>query len=204
MSKITFLPRAVTFCMSLLLLIATHQAAQAQGFKGSVVAGLNLAQIDGDDLYGYNKLGFTGGFKLDYPVHQRVDMSLEMLFSEKGSTDGFGFGSPATSYTSLRYLDLPIMVSIKDWFIEDANYHKVSAHAGLNFGYLFDAKSTNGAIPSGADFYRQVDVSYFFGVNYRFNRRIGLTLRHTRAFNSLLPASVAISYFVTTRVEYYF
>lgn len=200
MSKITF-QYSIIF---VLLLCCMAEDAQAQRFKGSMVAGLNLAQIDGDDLYGYNKLGFQGGFKLDYPVHERVDMSLEMLFSEKGSTNGFGFGSITTNYTALRYLDLPVMVSVKDWFVEDKGYHKVSAHAGLNFGYLFDVASSNGAVPNNIETYEQVDVSYFFGVNYRFNRRIGLTLRHTRAFTSLLANSQAISYFVTTRVEYYF
>ena len=166
--------------------------------------GLNLAQIDGDDLYGYNKLGIQGGFKLDYPVMDKLDISLEMLYSEKGSNDGFGFGSFRTNATKLRYLDLPLSLSVKDWYVEDKDYHKVSAHAGLNFGYLFSVESINGSFADNIDNYNQVDISYFFGVNYRFNRRIGLTIRHTRAFTSLLPDSVSISYFVTTRVEYYF
>ena len=57
---------SLSLVLGLLCMMTTN--IDAQRFKGSAVLGVNFAQIDGDDLIGYNKLGLTGGFKLEYPV----------------------------------------------------------------------------------------------------------------------------------------
>ncbi len=193
--------RTALLAILLLGVLISASPIAAQTFQGSAVLGFNLAQIDGDDLYGYNKVGLSGGFKLTSPVHRIVDVSLEMLYSERGSTAGFGFSG--LGVTSLKYLELPMMVVVKDWHIEDGDYFKVSAHGGLSLGYLFDVSSENGQYAGDIDNFKRIDLSYFVGVNYRFNRRLGFTLRHTRAFTSLLT-STAISYFITLRTEYNF
>ena len=194
------------FC---LLLVATcYEVTHAQRFKGSAVFGLNLAQIDGDDLVGFNKLGITGGFKLDYPASNNIDMSLEMLYSERGSTGSIAIGI-ASQTTTLRYLELPIMASIKDWYVEKGDYHKVAAHAGLSAGYLINVSTINNAFP-GADDVSQIDLSYILGITYKFTSRVGLTIRYTRSLNNLLNTDTsgsgqrAIGYFITARSEYYF
>lgn len=174
----------------------------AQRFKGSAVLGLNFSQIDGDDLAGFNKVGLTGGFKLDSPLNDKWDMSLEMLYSKRGSSTGFGFGGDA-NLTSLQYLSVPILVSLKDWYIKDEDYHKVSAHGGLDFGYMFSAKSTNDIYQADVNNFKKVDISLLVGINYKFTRKLGLTIRYTRSYTSLLPNNV-ISYFITIRTEYSF
>lgn len=203
----------VRLVCSLLTVFLLIGQADAQRFKGSAVGGINLAQIDGDELYGYNKLGFTGGFKLDYPLAEKFDISLEMLYSARGSTAGFGFGTENSEFTSLKYLDLPLMLSIKDWYVEDDNYFKVSAHAGLSLAYLFDATTSNDEYLTKLGEFSNIDFSYFFGINYRFSNKFGITIRHTRAFTQLIPDdddavppvdNFDVSYFVTIRSEFYF
>ena len=175
----------------------------AQRFKGSVVFGLNLAQIDGDDLAGYNKLGWTGGVKLAYPLKDNVDINMEMLYSQRGSNDGFGFGSMSNNYTDLKYLEIPVYANIMDWFIKDEGYHKVKAHAGLNFSYLFAVDSSNGAVSNDIDTYKRNNIGYLLGVDYMFTNYLGTSVRYNRAFNSILESN-AISYWVTVRTEYAF
>ena len=132
-------------CFAFIILIGmVSKPVHAQRFKASGIIGINLSQIDGDDLYGFSKLGLTAGVKLSYPVKDIMDINLEMLYSQRGSTSGFGFGSDPDIFTDLKYIDLPITFSIKDWYIEDDKYHKVSAHAGISPAYLFAVKSTNG------------------------------------------------------------
>ena len=177
--------------------------AEAQRFKGSAVFGLNLCQIDGDEIAGFSKLGLTGGFKLAYPLKENVDLNVEMLYSQRGSTTGFGFGNSDENYTDLQYISLPVYVNIKDWFMEDDDYHKVKAHAGLSYGYLFAVDSSNGILSNDISTYRRHNISYLLGVNYAFNSRLGLTVRYTRALNSLVSLR-AISYFITVRTEYTF
>ncbi|MDF1698002.1 MAG: porin family protein [Saprospiraceae bacterium] len=190
----------------LLLILSSTFAindADAQRFKGSAVFGLNLCQIDGDEIAGFSKLGLTGGFKLAYPLQDNIDLNIEMLYSQRGSTTGFGFGSMGENYTDLQFISLPVYFNIKDWFMEEEDYHKVKAHGGLSYGYLFAVDSSNGALSNDINTYNRHNISYLLGVDYAFNSKLGLTVRYTRAFNSLVDVR-AISYFVTVRTDYTF
>jgi len=126
------------FSLLLFVLAMSVQMQAQQKFKGAIVGGINLSQIDGDELAGFNKIGLTGGFKLNYPVATKTDLSVEMLYSGRGSNSVLGFGGNGSVNVALQYLEAPILVRFKDWYIEDSDYHKASAHAGLSVGYLFD------------------------------------------------------------------
>lgn len=191
------------FSIFVFFLAVGVSSMEAQRFKGSVVFGLNLAQIDGDELAGFNKLGLTGGVKLAYPIQDNIDINMEMLYSQRGSNDGFGFGNMSDNYTDLRYLEIPVYANIMDWFIAGEGYHKVKAHAGLNFSYLFAVDSSNGAVSNDIDTYKRNNIGYLIGVDYMFTKHFGTSVRYNRAFNSILESN-AISYWVTVRTEYSF
>ena len=186
---------AVTFFFSI--------DASAQRFRASGVFGLNLSQIDGDAKAGFSKLGLTGGLKLAYPLKKHTDVNLEMLYSQRGSTTGFGFGSEPDIFTDVKYIELPLYVNIKDWYIEEGDYHKVKAHAGLTYAYLFAVESNSQLLSNDIDNYNRNDIGYLLGLTYAFNSHFGMTVRYTRSFNSLFLTK-AISYFVTIRTEYTF
>ena len=194
--------KKILFTSLAVFTIVLHDA-DAQRFKASAVLGLNLAQIDGDELAGFSKLGVTGGFKLAYPLEDNIDLNFEMLYSQRGSTSGFGFGGSGGNFIDLKYIELPIYLNIKDWFVEDEDYHKVKAHAGLSYAFLFDVNSTNGLISNDIDNYRRHNLGFLLGIDYAFNSKFGISLRYTRAFNSLYVVR-AISYFLTVRTEYSF
>ena len=63
------------------------QDIAAQRFIGSVIAGVNFAQIEGDDVHGFYKVGFNGGLGLTVPVNRKQtwQVSVEMLYSMKGA-----------------------------------------------------------------------------------------------------------------------
>lgn len=189
--------------VSLFFFLICVSSTEAQRFKGSAVFGLNLAQIDGDNLAGFNKLGLTGGVKLAYPIKDNVDINLEMLYSQRGSNDGFGFGNQKYSFTDLKYLEIPVYANLMDWFIADEGYHKVSAHAGLNFSYLFAVDSSNGAVSKDIDTYERKNIGYLIGIDYKFTKHLGTSIRYNRAFNSIND-NRAISYWITIRTEYSF
>ena len=194
--------------VSLFFFLICVSSTEAQRFKGSAVFGLNLAQIDGDNLAGFNKLGLTGGVKLGYPLkdsrfQSNVDINIEMLYSQRGSNAGFGFGNQASSFTDLKYLEIPVYANLMDWFIADEGYHKVGVHAGLNFSYLFDVDSSNGVVSKDIDTYERKNIGYLIGVDYKFTKNIGTSVRYNRAFNSINDNN-AISYWITIRTEYSF
>ena len=200
--NINLIVKKVVIVLICMLSISLHQT-EAQRFKGSALFGLNLSQIDGDQLAGFSKLGWTGGLKLAYPLRDNVDLNMEMLYSQRGSTSGFGFGGGNENFTDLKYIEIPIYLNIMDWKIEDGDYFKVKAHGGLSYAYLFDVESVNGLLSNDINNYKRHNLAYLIGVDYSFNSKIGMTVRYTRAFNSIYTVR-AISYFVTVRTEYTF
>lgn len=189
------------------LVFGTCLSIQAQtGFKGSAILGINFAQIDGDGLAGYDKPGISAGFRLSYPLEKRMDLSLEMLYSTRGSQENlFGGGDAGLGTTNLRYIELPIIYSFKDWFIEGENYHKVKAEGGLSLGYLFDVESENTTYIDGIGNLTEYDLSYILGVSYNATRNIGFTFRYTRSLVDLYQLEGRLlSYFITFRTDYNF
>jgi len=71
----------------LLLLLSALLTGQAQRFIGFAAAGINLAQIEGDDIHGFTKPGANAGLGLKLPVNrkQNLNISVELLYVQKGS-----------------------------------------------------------------------------------------------------------------------
>ncbi len=178
---------------------------QGRKFKASALVGINLAQIDGDLLYGFNKLGLSTGLRIAYPIHQKMDINMEMVYNQRGSNSGFGFGSQGDNFIDMKFIDLPFFVDYKDWYISGQNYYKVNVYTGLVTSYLFSVKSSNGLFSNDIDNYSRVGLSYLLGVGYKYSSRIGMTLRYTRSLTKLTTnPDGAIGYFITIAGEYMF
>jgi hypothetical protein len=184
-------------------LLLTFISLNAQNFFGSVVCGTNLSQIDGDNTAGFNKYSITGGLKLDYPISPALDLSTELLYSGRGSKD-----VRRKVDIRLNYIEIPVLISIRDWYIEKDKYDKVRADAGFSYGYLFNA-DTDLKFSQFITKFKKNDVSFIIGAAYMFNRNIGFSLRYTRSFFKLikdpqLETGGFLSYFTTLRLEYHF
>jgi hypothetical protein len=87
--------------------------------KGELIGGFNLSQVDGDEVYGFNKFGINAGFGGILPLGHRFSLSVEVLYNEKGSYRKYPPESDSLShipYYSLKwnYLTTPIMVHFED------------------------------------------------------------------------------------------
>jgi len=112
-------------------------SASAQRFIGGVTAGFNLAQVDGDEVFGYKKVGFNGGpfVKLMLDKKQRFSLTMELLYNQKGAVQKIpvpqgnlvAFGDTALFdpnypdydrkiFYKLRtdYLEIPLVVHFED------------------------------------------------------------------------------------------
>lgn len=195
------------FVVKLLLLsffLVPSLAIGQTGFRGTFVFGMNAAQLDGDLLYGFDKWGLSTGARIGYSNNSIWDVNIEMLYSQRGSAVS-PFTSVPGERISLDYLELPIIFSIRDWYIEGKNYYKVRAEAGFSYGFLFNT-DTPGFEPS---YFSKHDVSWLAGLTYQFSRRFGVHLRYTsgirRIYNDPTAAERQLqSYFITLRNEFYF
>lgn len=86
-----------------------------KSFYGGLVLGLNATQVDGDTYAGYHRVGLNAGGIVYWRFVNQVALSLEILYSQKGSRAVKESTSPyAGSYFSkysikLNYAEVPLM-----------------------------------------------------------------------------------------------
>jgi len=206
------------WCSFLALGLMTWTDVQAQRFSAGLVAGLNASQIDGDELAGFDKVGLTGGIKTTMEFESVWRMNMEFLYSERGSRpDIFNPEYDPDIEISLKYIEIPVYISLGDWWQEEGKYYKVSAQAGLSYGRLLDAKTTDyyhsseEAYDKLVPYFSENDLSWMLGATIRLSKQWGITARYTSGIIPLLDPEKnnlntqrLLSYWLTFRFEYYF
>ena len=104
----------------ILALLAIGLNSNAQLFKAGAIAGANLTQVDGDELYGYKKAGFNGGLMVILPLEssKRLTLSIETIFNQKGSyqkhVNYFHDSLDGFYKLVLDYAEIPVLLHFKD------------------------------------------------------------------------------------------
>lgn len=189
----------------------------AQRFSAAILGGLNASQIDGDDLAGFDKVGLTGGFKAMIGFKSPLSLNVEFVYNERGSRpDIFNPEYDPDVDISLKYAEIPVYVSLGDWWQEEGEYYKVSLQGGFSYGRLINARtfdayhSSEQSLDLLVPYFNDNDISWLLGANLRMSPRWGLTMRYTRGITPLLSPEKhdlatqrLLSYFLTFRFEYY-
>lgn len=74
------------FYLLLLFFISLGFSSQAQVVKGAVFGGLNLTQVEGDEVYGFKRAGAHVGAAAILPFTERWSLTLETLYSMEGAS----------------------------------------------------------------------------------------------------------------------
>jgi len=195
------------FIIVVIFSLQCRLALSQQGFRGSAVIGFTASQLDGDNLVGYKKLGVTSGVKVAYNLAEKLSGNLEILYTQRGSSEKLFKRSDELELTELNYFELPIYLSYADWFIKEDSYFKMHGHLGFSYAALVSSKG-NSELYTFDEFSKN-DFSYLIGATYKFTMNWALTIRYTRALNKLLKDNALktgylLSYFWTIRTEYTF
>lgn len=107
--------RVILFAVVGLALIATE--SYGQNIKASVMAGMNLAQLDGDEVYGYSKPGLNLGVQAMAPIGKSFFLTLETNFNQKGAYQKAQ--DPSEDLTkeydvTLNYVEIPVLLHYND------------------------------------------------------------------------------------------
>jgi hypothetical protein len=174
--------------ITLFIYLVVNPIAAQQRFKGGVVAGFNAAQIDGDLAAGYHKLGLNIGLRSIIELGGRLEIMTELLYGQRGSRTTES-ESPINRVVTLNYLEVPVLLNIRDWLKEDGSgktYHKAHFSAGLVYGRLFRASANQAFFHAAVlDKFATNDVSYMAGIGYYVNRHWGFTGRIAKSFGYL-------------------
>lgn len=167
------------FIVFIFFCLAHNLAAQDnlpdQRFKGGVVFGVNLSQIDGDKLAGYNQPGINAGAAVSAILNKRWEIGIELLYSQKGAnrttTDQL---SAAFDKIRLNFVEAPILVHFHDW--------KFRVSTGFSYARLLSYKIID---HTGEDTTDQQDLksgnfTFIIGADYFFRENWGIGVRWSR------------------------
>jgi len=176
--------RFIIFCFFTMLFAATTISAQQaveRRFKGGIVGGINLSQIEGDDAAGYNKIGLQGGFRVAIILKEKMDLGVEMLFSQRGSAARNRNQGAFPFKLTLNYIEVPVLFNYMDWEAEEEDYYRLHFHAGFSYGRLISYSTDINSFTVLGDFFRDNDVSWIGGATYYINENLGITARYSRS-----------------------
>lgn len=177
-----------------------------QRFGGGLTLAGTLSQIDGDDIYGFNKLGFQAGIYGKARFSKNIDLEIHFMYNQRGSRSTAE--DPSQIKFTLNYIDVPVLLVIKDWLNTEksSEYYRMHFFGGISTGYLMSSDSYSHL---DEDF-RKNDFSWILGASYFYHPRWAITGRYTRSFTSLYTRNVGgrpiemISYFISLGLNYKF
>ena len=101
----------IIFTLGLLVSIST---VYAQGITGGLKAGMNIANLHGDDVEGFgyeSKMGFCAGGFITFKVANIVAIQPEVLYTQKGTKWEEVFMG-GTWNINLNYLEIPVLFKV--------------------------------------------------------------------------------------------
>ena len=177
-------------------------AVNAQRFKGEVIAGFNISQVDGDEVYGYSKFGANTGLGVMLPFSFKKNgernwaVSMEMLWHQKGSYKRWYLDStnsnsknfcdtcppetPCDPHVKYRlqmdYVSLPVMLHYTD---PRTNW---SFGVGLAYNRLFRINEIENGVRTAASLsngpYTLTDYDVLVDVRFRIYQRLKFNFRY--------------------------
>ena len=152
----------------------------AQTFQASVLGGMNLSQIDGDDLFGFHKVGLNGGLRVVAVLDDRWRLGPEILFSQQGAlrpNSSINFSN--FSRFHLNTLEVPLMAYYKDW--------RLLAGAGLSYQRLFGYTIDNFEGEDVTDQFelRENLLAFNAGVTLLITEQLGVNFRWSKHLTNL-------------------
>ncbi|MCF8234368.1 MAG: PorT family protein [Bacteroidales bacterium] len=159
--------------------LAIAPSLKAQVIRGAVVGGFNLTQVDGDEVYGYNQIGFNVGASAIIPLGEHWSVSLENSFTQKGSYQSQQYSdSLFTGEYRLRlnYVQVPLLIHYND-------QDRLTFGAGASWGRLVGTKEVehSGLQPPYSDSipFDKDDFCVIADLRFRLYQRLHFNFRYS-------------------------
>ncbi len=160
----------------LIMLLALSSMLRAQVFKGALMGGVNICQVDGDEIYGYHRFGAHVGAAAILPL-KNWDITLETVYNQKGSYQKAKY--PGDSLNGqydlkLNYIEVPLLVHYTDKKF-------ITGGVGFSWGRLIYSKEIEhaGAQPPYSDSvgFNKNDFNFLADVMIRVYKQLKFNIR---------------------------
>ena len=162
-------------------MIFVAQSTNAQFFQASLIGSANFAQVDGDHIGGYNKLGLNAGIGIQHDLDAFTSVGFEILYAQKGSklvNDPDAALQPIYIIKS-SYIDFPLVFTKKLPSIEQLTFH-----SGLSVDVYLSGTIDDGITATDAEF-NPLEIAFLLGSTYNFNDQLGFRVRHSYSINKI-------------------
>ena len=145
----------------LIILIAASLTSEAQRIKAYVAGGFTASQIEGDELYGFDKWGGMFGVGALTPIapNNRVKFGVEAAYSTRGAKNVTG--NPYNITIPLRYVDIPLTLYYND--------PKAGCSFGAGFTYGRLVQQPHDTISFGPAFVPDTNNLHFLTNDFLFH-----------------------------------
>lgn len=149
----------------------TYFSDEYRTFYGGLVLGANFTQVDGDTYEGYHKVGLNAGGIVYVKLSDNIGVSMEMLYTQKGShafsqSESPYIGSYFSEYKlKLNYVEVPIMFH----FLTSRKLHY---EVGASYAQLINSNESLYSDPGmvidpNIYSFRKSDISVLAGGSYQ-------------------------------------
>jgi hypothetical protein len=152
---------------------------QAQNFGGGLIAGISTSQVSGDQLGGFNKVGFLVGAFTNKSISQLLSLQMEITYIQKGSNNP-KMNKNSISDISLSYIEIPLLLKYQQ-------SNTIAIEGGIETAFLISSSDNDiyGKISAtNTREFNTTDIGIFIGLDYSIRPRLTL---NSRISNSILP-----------------
>ena len=154
-------------------------SSNAQNFGGGIIAGISTSQVSGDQLGGFNKVGFLVGAFTNKSISPLLSLQMEMTYIQKGS-DNPKMNENSISDINLSYVEIPLLLKYQQ-------SNTIAIEGGFETAFLISSSDNDiyGKISAtNTREFNTTDIGIFIGLDYSIGARLRL---NSRISNSILP-----------------
>ncbi len=179
--------RLFSLCILLLPLFS-----EAQYIKTGIIVGMNAAQVDGDDLAGYKRVGLNTGAYARIPVGKHFSSTIELLYSQKGSREFPDTKIPnkKTYKLVLDYAEVPVLFQYHD-------RDRIMAGLGFSLGQLvrfLETRDEDKVIWDPQHPVKRQDYNMLFTASYLLARHWDINIRFSFSMANISKGSTSFNW----------
>src|SRR5690625_738678 len=147
-----------------------------------LITELNFSQIDGDEMAGFDRIGFGGGVGISYSFVPRWVGHMELMYRNVGARSSYF--DPVKHSIDVQQAQIPVYISYQTWW--DNGLSKFHFDVGGLYGRNVYTKINFPRFEKNHKFIRDNDYSLLAGFGLWINHHHGIKTRYIRSLSLLM------------------